>query len=70
MFSGDLGVAKPDPEIWAALARQLGTTPEDCVFFDDRQSNIDGAVAAGMSGVLWLGAVPAREELVRLGVLG
>lgn len=70
VFSGDLGVAKPDPEIWAALARQLETTPEECVFFDDRQSNIDGAVAAGMSGVLWLGAVPAREELVRLGVLG
>jgi len=70
VFSGDLGVAKPDPEIWAALARRLETTPENCVFFDDRQSNIDGALAAGMGGMLWLGAVPAREELVRLGVLG
>ncbi|MCS7480860.1 HAD-IA family hydrolase [Umezawaea endophytica] len=70
VFSGDLGVAKPDPAIWEALARRLGTTPEDCVFFDDRQSNIDGALEAGMGGVLWLGAVPAREQLVRLGVLG
>jgi len=70
VFSGDLGVAKPDPAIWEALARQLDTTPGDCVFFDDRQSNIDGAVEAGMGGVLWLGAVPAREQLVRLGVLG
>ncbi|MEO6084975.1 MAG: HAD family phosphatase [Umezawaea sp.] len=70
VFSGDLGVAKPDPEIWAELARRLGAKPEDCVFFDDRQTNIDGALAAGMGGVLWLGAVPAREELVRLGVLG
>ncbi|HEX6342920.1 HAD-IA family hydrolase [Umezawaea sp.] len=70
VFSGDLGVAKPDPAIWAALAEQLDTTPDDCVFFDDRQSNIDGAVEAGMGGVLWLGAVPAREQLVRLGVLG
>ncbi|WNV91222.1 HAD-IA family hydrolase [Umezawaea sp. Da 62-37] len=70
VFSGDLGVAKPDPEIWTALAEQLGAAPEDCVFFDDRQTNIDGALAAGMGGVLWLGAVPAREELVRLGVLG
>ena len=70
VFSGDLGVAKPDPAIWEALARQLETTPGECVFFDDRQSNIDGALEAGMGGVLWLGAVPAREQLVRLGVLG
>ena len=70
VFSGDLGVAKPDPAIWEALARQLETTPGECVFFDDRQSNIDGALEAGMGGVLWLGAVPAREELVRLRVLG
>ncbi|PRY32671.1 HAD-IA family hydrolase [Umezawaea tangerina] len=70
VFSGDLGVAKPDPAIWEALARQLGAEPRDCVFFDDRQVNIDGALTAGMGGVLWRGAVPAREELVRLGVLG
>ncbi len=67
VFSGDLGVAKPAPAIWAALAGRLGT--RDCVFFDDRAENVEGAVVAGLTGVLWRDAARAREELVALGVL-
>ncbi|WP_433266443.1 HAD family hydrolase [Actinosynnema sp. CS-041913] len=67
VFSGDLGVAKPEPAIWSALAAMLGT--RDCVFFDDRPDNVAGATAAGLTGILWQDAAHAREELVRLGVL-
>ncbi|MBB5954533.1 putative hydrolase of the HAD superfamily [Saccharothrix tamanrassetensis] len=67
VFSGDLGVAKPSPAIWEALAARLGT--RDCVFFDDRRDNVDGAVTAGLIGVWWQGAAHARDELVRLGLL-
>ncbi|MEU4763889.1 HAD family phosphatase [Actinosynnema sp. NPDC023794] len=63
VFSGDLGVAKPDPRIFAALAERIGARPADCVFFDDRQVNVDGAVAAGLQGVLWRGPVNARRVL-------
>lgn len=63
VFSGDLGVAKPDPRIFAALAERIGARPADCVFFDDRQVNVDGAVAAGLQGVLWQGPVHARQVL-------
>ncbi|WP_199440423.1 HAD family hydrolase [Umezawaea beigongshangensis] len=69
VFSGDLGVAKPDERIWRELARRLGAEPADCVFLDDRQVNVDGALAAGMSAWLWRGSAGAREELVRLSVL-
>lgn len=63
VFSGDLGVAKPDPRIFAALAERLGADPADCVFFDDRQVNVDGANAAGLRGVLWRGSSHARAVL-------
>ncbi|MFJ6670715.1 HAD family hydrolase [Actinosynnema sp. NPDC091369] len=63
VFSGDLGVAKPDPRIFAALAERIGAEPADCVFFDDRQVNVDGAIAAGLQGVLWRGPAHAREVL-------
>ncbi|MEU4741286.1 HAD family phosphatase [Actinosynnema sp. NPDC023658] len=63
VFSGDVGVAKPDPRIFAALARRIGAEPGECVFFDDRQENVDGAVAAGLTGVLWQGPAHAREVL-------
>ncbi|MFC0115471.1 HAD-IA family hydrolase [Kibdelosporangium aridum] len=69
IFSGDLKIAKPDPEMWATLLERLGAQPQDCVFFDDRQVNIDGAAAAGIDAQLWVSAAKAREYLAAVGVL-
>ncbi|MFI9006959.1 HAD-IA family hydrolase [Actinosynnema sp. NPDC053489] len=63
VFSGDVGVAKPDPRIFAVPAERLGADPADCAFFDDRPENVAGAVAAGLTGVLWQGPRHAREVL-------
>ena len=51
VISGEVGLRKPDPEIYALAARDLGVAPEQCVFVDDIDRNIRGAVAAGMVGV-------------------
>ncbi len=52
VLSGDVGYRKPQPEIYRMTASQLGLEPEDCVFVDDLKSNIVGAEAVGMVGVL------------------
>ncbi len=51
VISGEVGLRKPDPEIYALAARELGVPPEQCVFVDDIAANVRGAVAAGMVGV-------------------
>ncbi|HET6503413.1 MAG TPA: HAD-IA family hydrolase [Amycolatopsis sp.] len=63
VFSGDVGVAKPDAEIFEILLSRLGATAADCLFFDDRQSNVDGARALGLRAHVWRGADAAREVL-------
>jgi putative hydrolase of the HAD superfamily len=55
VFSGDLGCAKPDAEIFAALVSRLDANPGDCLFFDDRQANVDAALEAGLWAHRWLG---------------
>lgn len=55
-FSCDVGMVKPAPEIYAAACRAVGAAPEETVFIDDLQVNIDAANAAGLRGVLWEGA--------------
>lgn len=65
VFSGDLGVAKPDPEIWAALVDRLDTEPANCLFVDDRQVNVDGARAAGLRAELWSTATELGPQLLR-----
>ncbi|GAA0506463.1 HAD family phosphatase [Saccharopolyspora thermophila] len=63
VFSGDLRLAKPDAGIWLALLDTIDAAPQECLFFDDRQENVDGARRAGLHAELWRGAQAARETL-------
>ncbi|WP_181774618.1 HAD family hydrolase [Amycolatopsis pittospori] len=63
LFSGDLGCLKPDAKIYRILLGELGADPADCLFFDDRQSNVDGARAVGMKAERWLGVETAESAL-------
>lgn len=47
--SGALKLAKPDPEVFRAMATRLGVAPEESFFVDDLTENIDGAREAGMT---------------------
>jgi putative hydrolase of the HAD superfamily len=51
LISGEVGLRKPEPEFYLLAARELGLSPEECVFVDDLAINIRGAVAIGMVGV-------------------
>ncbi|MGW4482339.1 HAD family hydrolase [Amycolatopsis sp. NPDC004368] len=63
LFSGDVKFAKPDAEIFRLLLEKLGAKPEDCLFFDDRESNVEGARAVGIRAHLWDGVEAARAAL-------
>lgn len=52
VFSGDVGVAKPAPEIFRAGAAGLGLAPEQVVYVGDRwTTDILGALSAGLAAV-------------------
>jgi epoxide hydrolase-like predicted phosphatase len=51
VISGEVGLRKPEPEIYRLAAERLGVGPQECVFVDDLAANVRGAVAAGMVGV-------------------
>ena len=52
VISGEVGLHKPQPEIFVMAAERLGVTPERCVFVDDLRENCAGAEAVGMAAVL------------------
>jgi putative hydrolase of the HAD superfamily len=52
VISGDIGMRKPEPEIYRYAADALGVATEACVFVDDLRVNIEGAEAVGMVGIL------------------
>jgi putative hydrolase of the HAD superfamily len=67
VISGEVGLHKPQPEIFALGAERLGVPAEECVFVDDLRENCQGAEAVGMTAVLHRGAestLPALERLL------
>ena len=52
VISGEVGLRKPEPEIFQLAAGRLGLEPAECVFIDDMQLNVDGARAVGMTAIL------------------
>lgn len=66
VISGEVGLRKPEPEIYLYAADAVGLVPDQCVFVDDMVPNVAGAEAVGMLGVHHLGYDETRRELETL----
>lgn len=66
VLSHEVGMRKPDPEIYALTARRLGVPASACVVVDDLITNVIGAQEAGMRGVLHEGDEATITELEEL----
>jgi putative hydrolase of the HAD superfamily len=51
VISGEVGMRKPEPEIYLHTLDLLGCAPEEAVFVDDLDKNVRGAAAVGIIGV-------------------
>jgi putative hydrolase of the HAD superfamily len=72
--SGDIGMSKPDPEIFAYILDKLCRSASECVFIDDGSKNLSAAREAGMEVILFNSrseeydgtAVTSFDELIGL----
>lgn len=66
VLSGDVGMTKPHPAIFALMAERLGVSPHECVMIDDIEENCGGADAAGMKAVKYDTNTQVERDLARL----
>jgi len=52
VISAEVGLHKPQPEIYLLAAKRIGEEPRRCVFVDDLRENCAGAEAVGMTAIL------------------
>ena len=67
VLSGEVGMRKPEKEIFLHAAETLGLAPAECVFIDDMEANVAAAQACGMTGVLHTetaGTAKALQDLL------
>jgi HAD superfamily hydrolase (TIGR01509 family) len=53
IISGDVGVRKPDNEIFKHLLQKIGIKAEDALFVDDNDYNLDAAAKLGFKTILF-----------------
>jgi putative hydrolase of the HAD superfamily len=68
VLSYELKLLKPDPAIYLAAARLGGCDPHECVFIDDMEENVKGAIEAGLAGVHYRPETDLAVELKKLGL--
>lgn len=53
IISSEVGMIKPDTEIYELMLDKLDVQPREAVMIDDRSRNIEGAESVGMHAVLY-----------------
>ncbi len=66
VYSCDLLSLKPELRIYESAIEKVGMNPEECLFIDDAQENIDGAKAAGMEGIRFESTKAMIDQVERL----
>lgn len=69
VVSGEVKLLKPDAAIFRRLCDDHDLDPARCLFIDDVQKNVDGAIAAGMQAVRFESPEQLRRDLEARGML-
>ena len=68
-LSFDVGVMKPDPLIYREALGSVGTRPENAVFIDDLEENVEGAKRLGMEAIHFTARTDLAAELAAFGIV-
>jgi putative hydrolase of the HAD superfamily len=63
VISGEVGLRKPEPEIYRLATDRLGVPAAECVFVDDHPGHLKAALAEGMTTVLHKTPAETIDEL-------
>ena len=63
--SGEIGLIKPDIDIFYHHAKSFDLSPDHLLFIDDSAANVDGAIRAGWNAVLFENAKTLKADLER-----
>jgi 2-haloacid dehalogenase len=69
VVSGEVRLLKPDPAIYYLALDRFRLRPADALFIDDREINVEAALAVGMRAHLFTDAADLRTRLAAEGLL-
>lgn len=68
--SHEIGLIKPDREVFEHVVGAMQCAPEQVVFFDDNPTNVAQARAVGLAAHRTLGITGVQQKIAELGLMG
>jgi putative hydrolase of the HAD superfamily len=65
VYSGKVGLVKPDPRIYQLILGELAIRPAEALFVDDYLPNIEAALALGLAAVRFTDTPTLKKDLRR-----
>jgi HAD superfamily hydrolase (TIGR01509 family) len=69
VLSGEVRLVKPDPRIFQCFCERFALIPEQIIYIDDLQHNVEVAGSVGMHAIRFRDPATLRAELVQLRLL-
>jgi putative hydrolase of the HAD superfamily len=69
VLSHKAGAVKPSAEIFQAVVKIADCAPEECLFIDDLESNIEGAKKFGINALQFISQTQLEQELKTRGLI-
>ena len=66
IISSEVGLMKPDPEMYHLTLERLRILPQEAIFIDDKENNVIGAQAVGMVGIQFKDSTQTIREIDRI----
>jgi putative hydrolase of the HAD superfamily len=67
-FSCEMGLRKPESAIYERTLQELDCKPENVVFIDDRQENVDAAARLGIPSIVFRDCDDLKQQLPRYSI--
>ena len=61
--SSEIGIMKPNPEIFEHTLNELEMIPDEVIFIDDRSENVEGAESVGIKSFVYFNNDQLKKEL-------
>jgi putative hydrolase of the HAD superfamily len=69
ILSYQVGLMKPQKEIYEVAIERSGVTAAEIFFTDDRPENVEGGLAAGIQAVQFLNEAQLKQDMHRVGIV-
>ncbi|MBP6882544.1 MAG: HAD family phosphatase [Candidatus Levybacteria bacterium] len=65
IFSNEVGMRKPDPQIFQLALKRLGRLPHEAIFIDDDETYVSAACKLGIIGIIYKNIPQLKSDLTQ-----